>query len=175
MKKSNGFLKFIVAYKAIFSIAELGISASFFHFIGKNLALEVTHLAVNLNLDMENRVVHSVIEQAGVMGEGTMMGITVFVFFLGVLNMIEAIGLYMRQRWAEWLTVFATGALIPLEAYEVYSHVTSLRVAILIINVLVVYYLAKHKELFNESHLPGFVRKYLPKKRKNHKLRVKMD
>ena len=35
-------------------------------------------------------------------------------FYSGVL-FTEGIGVYMQQRWAEFLMIFATGALIPLE------------------------------------------------------------
>src|SRR5438270_12548433 len=35
-------------------------------------------------------------------------------FYCGVL-FTEGIGVYLQQRWAEFLMIFATGALIPLE------------------------------------------------------------
>src|SRR5437899_6513492 len=40
-------------------------------------------------------------------------------------------GLAMRRRWAEYLTVIATGILIPYEAYEVVKHVTLFKVTCL--------------------------------------------
>ena len=58
------------------------------------------------------------------------------------------IGLAMRRRWAEYLTVIATGVLIPFEAYEVVHKVTLFRVGALLLNVAVVGYLAYRKRLF---------------------------
>ena len=33
------------------------------------------------------------------------------------LFLTEGIGLWLEQRWAEWLTVIITSALIPIEIY----------------------------------------------------------
>jgi uncharacterized membrane protein (DUF2068 family) len=54
----------------------------------------------------------------------------------------------MRRRWAEYLTVIATGFLIPYEAYEVVRHITLLKVGALLLNIAVVGYLAYRKRLF---------------------------
>ncbi len=49
---------------------------------------------------------------------------------------------------AEYLTVIATGVLIPYEAYEVVHHVTLFKVGALLLNLAVVGYLAYRKRLF---------------------------
>ena len=64
------------------------------------------------------------------------------------LEATEGIGLAMRRRWAEYLTVIATGILIPYEAYEVVRHVTLFKVGALLLNLAVVGYLAYRKRLF---------------------------
>ena len=65
-----------------------------------------------------------------------------------LLEGTEGIGLAMRRRWAEYLTVIATGVLIPYEAYEVVRHVTLFKVGALVLNLAVVGYLAYRKRLF---------------------------
>jgi uncharacterized membrane protein (DUF2068 family) len=65
-----------------------------------------------------------------------------------LLEGTEGIGLAMRRRWAEYLTVIATGILIPYEAYEVVHHVTLFKVGALLLNLAVVGYLAYRKRLF---------------------------
>jgi len=64
------------------------------------------------------------------------------------LEATEGIGLAMRRRWAEYLTVIATGILIPYEAYEVINHATLFKVGALLLNLAVVGYLAYRKRLF---------------------------
>jgi uncharacterized membrane protein (DUF2068 family) len=65
-----------------------------------------------------------------------------------VLETTEGVGLAMRRRWAEYLTVIATGALIPFEVREVLARPTVLRVGALLVNVAIVVYLAYRKRLF---------------------------
>ena len=64
------------------------------------------------------------------------------------LEATEGVGLAMRRRWAEYLTVIATGILIPYEAYEVVLHATLFKVGALLLNLAVVGYLAYRKRLF---------------------------
>jgi uncharacterized membrane protein (DUF2068 family) len=65
-----------------------------------------------------------------------------------LLEGTEGVGLAMRRRWAEYLTVIATGVLIPYEAYEVLNRVTLFKVGALLLNLAVVGYLAYRKRLF---------------------------
>jgi uncharacterized membrane protein (DUF2068 family) len=65
-----------------------------------------------------------------------------------LLEGTEGVGLAMRRRWAEYLTVIATGLLIPYEVYEVIHHVTLFKVGALLLNLAVVGYLAYRKRLF---------------------------
>ena len=65
-----------------------------------------------------------------------------------LLEGTEGVGLAMRRRWAEYLTVIATGVLIPYEVYEVIHHVTLFKIGALLLNLAVVGYLAYRKRLF---------------------------
>jgi uncharacterized membrane protein (DUF2068 family) len=64
------------------------------------------------------------------------------------LETTEGVGLALRRRWAEYLTVIATGVLIPFELTEVVARPTVFRVGALLVNVAVVVYLAYRKRLF---------------------------
>jgi uncharacterized membrane protein (DUF2068 family) len=66
-------------------------------------------------------------------------------FYCGVL-LTEGIGVYMEKRWAEWLMICATGALIPLEVrhfwHRLISHQPFLAPAlILLANCFIVWFL----------------------------------
>jgi len=62
-------------------------------------------------------------------------------FAYAALFSIEGIGLFLRKRWAEWLTIVATASLIPVEIYELLHRVTAMKIAVLAINIAVVVYL----------------------------------
>lgn len=54
---------------------------------------------------------------------------------------VEGVGLWMRRRWAEWLTTVITGSLIPLEFWELFHRPNIGKAAVLIINLAIVAYL----------------------------------
>ena len=76
----------------------------------------------------------------------TVLAISAIAYVL--LEGTEGVGLAMRRRWAEYLTVIATGILIPYEAYEVVHRATLFKVGALALNLAVVGYLAYRKRLF---------------------------
>ena len=53
----------------------------------------------------------------------------------------EGIGVYMQQRWAEVLMIFATAALIPLEVRHLWHHPSLAAVLILAVNCFIVWFL----------------------------------
>jgi uncharacterized membrane protein (DUF2068 family) len=61
--------------------------------------------------------------------------------FYAALFATEGVGLWREKRWAEYLTVVATGSLIPLEVWEMVHRPTPVKFATFVINVAVVVYL----------------------------------
>lgn len=147
-KPHSTFLKLIIGYKTVAGIFELILSVALIKFLGQDLSEVVTRLAERLNLDIDNYFVDAAIEKAGMIGNDTFIGITLIIFIFGVFNLVESWGLHLKRRWAEWLTVIATSALIPFEIYEIIKEISTFKIVVLVINCLIVYYLAKHKELF---------------------------
>ena len=65
-----------------------------------------------------------------------------------LLEGVEAIGLWLGRRWAEYLTFVATVVFVPYEIYELTKSVTALKVLTLVINLAIVVYLLVYKRLF---------------------------
>lgn len=66
----------------------------------------------------------------------------------GLIELVEGVGLWLLKRWAEYFTVVATAAFLPLEIYELTEKITWLRVGALALNVAAVIYLLLSKRLF---------------------------
>jgi uncharacterized membrane protein (DUF2068 family) len=65
-----------------------------------------------------------------------------FAFVYAALRFAEGWGLWRVKTWAEWFG-FLNGALyLPIELVEIARHFTYLKLAILVINIIVVLYLA---------------------------------
>lgn len=61
-----------------------------------------------------------------------------------LLFAVEGVGLLMKRRWAEWLTVVATASFVPIEVWEVAHRPGVMKVVIIAVNLAVVYFLARH-------------------------------
>jgi uncharacterized membrane protein (DUF2068 family) len=79
---------------------------------------------------------------------GTLREAGIALLAYGLLEGIEAVGLWLTRRWAEYLTFIATTVLLPLEVYEIVHKGTVLKVIGFVINLAVVVYLIYAKRLF---------------------------
>jgi len=60
----------------------------------------------------------------------------------GTLELVEGVGLWLDQLWAEYLTLTATSLLIPFELYELAIRPSLWKAGGILVNVLIVIYLA---------------------------------
>lgn len=79
---------------------------------------------------------------------GTLHLLGIALLAYAVLEGVEAIGLWIGKRWAEYLTFVSTAVLLPFEVYEIASRPTVLKVIGSLINLAVVIYLLFRKRLF---------------------------
>ncbi|GAQ54255.1 DUF2127 domain-containing protein [Streptomyces acidiscabies] len=79
---------------------------------------------------------------------GTLVLVAVLLLVYALIELVEAVGLWYAKRWAEYLTVVATAAFLPLEIYELTERVSGLKIATLVLNLLAVLYIAVAKRLF---------------------------
>ncbi|MDE2306002.1 MAG: DUF2127 domain-containing protein [Gammaproteobacteria bacterium] len=56
---------------------------------------------------------------------------------------VEGVGLWMRRRWAEWLTIVITASLIPFELWEFWQRARLGRFVVLAVNVAIVWFLIR--------------------------------
>jgi uncharacterized membrane protein (DUF2068 family) len=65
-----------------------------------------------------------------------------------VIEIGEAVGLWLLRRWGEYFAAVATAIFLPYELYEITERVTFIRVGAFVINVAAVVYLLLTKRLF---------------------------
>jgi uncharacterized membrane protein (DUF2068 family) len=80
--------------------------------------------------------------------EGTLHLVGVALLAYAALEGVEAVGLWLGKRWAEYLTFLATSILLPFEIYEIVSKPTVTKVIGFLINLAVVVWLLLRKRLF---------------------------
>jgi uncharacterized membrane protein (DUF2068 family) len=78
----------------------------------------------------------------------TLTLIAVGLLAYGLLELLEAVGLFLLQRWGEYVAAVGTAVFLPLEVYELSHKVTVLKAVAFVINVAAVLYLVLTKRLF---------------------------
>ncbi|MBV8904220.1 MAG: DUF2127 domain-containing protein [Acidobacteriia bacterium] len=126
-------------FKALLLIA-LGVGA--IRYLHKDLGTSVMHWIEVLRVDPENRFVHRFLVRVFRVTPKQLKELSVGTFLYAGLFATEGIGLLMRKRWAEYFTIITTGALIPLEVYEMARHFTITKLVVTLVNVAIVWYLA---------------------------------
>jgi uncharacterized membrane protein (DUF2068 family) len=76
-----------------------------------------------------------------VLSGGTLRATGFLALFYTAVLFTEGIGVYMEQRWAELLMIFATAALIPLEVRHIWHHPGLTGALILLVNCFIVWFL----------------------------------
>ena len=101
------------------------------------------HWAHAVRVGPENRFIHLVIRKITGLSERQLHALNVGTFIYAAVFLTEGIGLLLRFRWAEYLTVISTAALLPIEAYEMIAHPRTVKGIVLVLNVLIVIYLIR--------------------------------
>jgi uncharacterized membrane protein (DUF2068 family) len=70
----------------------------------------------------------------------TLSGVT---FLLAAVFFTEGIGLFYRQRWAEYLTVVVTASFVPFEIFELLKKFGPIKAMILVINLVILFILVR--------------------------------
>ncbi len=128
----EGFLKFIIFYKGLMGIVEI-----------------ISGLALLTISGTNNEMAQNILAKTGLEHTDALGWIIAVLLVFGVMNLVEGWGLHIRRRWAEWLTVIATAVFIPFEIMDLFEKPSITMLIILALNCAIVYYLAKHKELFH--------------------------
>jgi len=134
-------LQIIGGFKLLTGLLLVGLAVGLFHWLGDDPGREAARLVSALKFDPDNQQIHGAIEWISGISPRQLEAIRVGTFLYALLYLVEGVGLLMRKHWAEYFTVIATGAGIPIEIYEVWRRLTVLRLSILAINVAIVAYL----------------------------------
>jgi uncharacterized membrane protein (DUF2068 family) len=95
-------------------------------------------------MDPDNHYIHLFLTKVFAVSPKQIRELSLGSLIYASLRLIEGVGLVMRKRWAEYLVVIITGIFVPLELYEVFHHFTPIRFGVLVVNVVIVWYLARN-------------------------------
>jgi uncharacterized membrane protein (DUF2068 family) len=105
-------------------------------------------LANAFGYNLDNSSVVREIRKLLLITPSTLHLIAILLAVYAVIELCEAVGLWLLKRWGEYFAAVATAIFLPYEIYDIVDKVTSIRVGTFIINVAAVVYLLWTKRLF---------------------------
>ena len=66
-----------------------------------------------------------------------------FALLYAAIRWIEAFGLWLEKRWAEWFAVLSGAIYVPAELYELARGANALKLVLLVINICIVAYMIR--------------------------------
>ena len=137
----DGVLRLIAILKLAKGLLLLTVGVGALHLMHKDIADALGAWADQLHLDPDGRLVRGALLRAADLNPRRLVAIGMGMFFYAALLLTEGAGLLLRKRWAEYLTVIVTTSFVPLELYEIIRHLTLIRIAVLAVNIAIVWYL----------------------------------
>jgi len=136
-------LKWIGGVKLFQALVLLIVATGILSNIHNDLQASVVRWAHRLHFDQDNHFFSLLLEKLGLVTQQQLKQLTWLTFIYAIVFLAEGIGLMMKKRWAEYLTIVVTGSLIPLEISETVRHFGPIKAVLLVFNVGIVWYLIR--------------------------------
>jgi uncharacterized membrane protein (DUF2068 family) len=139
-------LRLIVAYKFLKAAAELMLGALVLSLASAGLADELHTVA--LSTRDHATAAWSVALAEWLMNAATARSLRVVALASlldGAWTLFEGWALHRRYWWSGWLVVVVTASLFPFEAIAIARHARAGRIALMVVNVLIVAYLVRRR------------------------------
>ena len=118
----------IGVFKILEGMLLLIVGIGVLRLLHKDVAEVVAHWVNFLRVDPENVFIHKMLKHLEIVDDKKLKELGIGTFIYSGLRFTEGIGLALRQRWAEYFTVILTGALIPLEVWEIWKRASAVKV-----------------------------------------------
>jgi uncharacterized membrane protein (DUF2068 family) len=150
-KGSRGLL-LVAAYKLVKGLALLALGIGALRLLHRDVAAESARWIDLLRIDPQNHYIQSLLARIAKVDSRKLKELSIGTFFYSAVFLTEGVGLALRKRWAEYLTILTTASLLPLEVYELARRLSAAKVGILLVNIAVVVYLVYEVRRTRNAH-----------------------
>ena len=141
VRRRDRALRLIALFKFCKAALLVTVGLGVLELLQPRVAVQAQDWLATLAMSSDRRYVQGLIGWIGGLSPGRLETLSVAAFLCASLFTIEGVGLWLAKRWAEYLTVIATGSVVPLELYELTRRVSPPRLVALVLNLAVVAYL----------------------------------
>lgn len=139
--RSDAWLRLIAAFKLVKASLLVLAGCAALQLLNDDSAKTITRWAMELAADRHYGVIDTLLSFLLRVDHRTLELFSLGTFLYAALFFTEGFGLYYDKRWAEYLTIVTTAGLVPFEVYELTRRATAPKVAVLVVNVMIVVYL----------------------------------
>ena len=139
-KQGRGLLV-IAAFKILKALGLMAVGFGALHFLHRDVAAVIANWVDLLRIDPQHPYLRSLLEKVANVDDKKLRELSAGTFFYSALFLCEGVGLALRKRWAEYLTIISTASLMPIEILEIYKKPSAAKVVLLLVNLAVVVYL----------------------------------
>jgi uncharacterized membrane protein (DUF2068 family) len=140
--RSRRIIRLIAAERFLRGLLLLGAGAYLLTHVGSDFSRLADHLMRRLELDPRRPFLRHILAKLHRLRASTVVITGIAALGYGLLELVEGVGLWLDQLWAEYLTVIATSVLIPFEIYELVRKPSMLKATGIAVNAAIVAYLA---------------------------------
>lgn len=163
IKKRAPTLYAIIVLKLLKGVLFLTLAVVAYTLSDNDLPAELHKVLFHLRFNPERKFWADLARQVGSITEANVLWAAAGTLIYSLFSWVEGIGLIFRVSWAGWMAIGESAFFIPIEIYELIHHSSApdsahrshpiLVAVILIINIVIVWYLAKNKHrLFRHHH-----------------------
>jgi uncharacterized membrane protein (DUF2068 family) len=137
-------LRLIAVFKFLKALLLVAVGMGALNLLDPTVAARAQEWLRALATSSDRRVVQDLLQLVSRLSPERLEALGVGAFLYAGLFTTEGVGLWLGKRWAEYLTVIATGSFVPFEIYELARRLSPSRLAALVLNLAVVVYLIYH-------------------------------
>ncbi len=126
------------------AILLLATTYGLYRLLNPALVEQVQDWLNTLSDTFERRLLERALDWLDSLGSARLGNILLVTAIYTAVLLTEGIGLWLRKTWAEWVTVIATGSLIPFELYQLFfghHHRTWAVLGATALNIIILIYL----------------------------------
>lgn len=142
--KGAASLRVIGIFKLTQALLIASVALAAMHLIRPTVAAQVREWVDDLPYDAQQDVARRAASWLLGLPPSAAQVLVAGTLLYALLFTVEGIGLLLKKRWAEWLTVLATASLVPIEFWELVHRPGAVKGIIILVNLAVVYFLARH-------------------------------
>lgn len=137
-------LRTVAFLEALKGVLALLIAYALVHMIHRDVdfgdvAERILHF---LHIGLHHRLAQQFLDAAGKLSDTRVATVLGLAIVYATLRFIEGYGLWKQRVWAEWLAIISGCLYIPFELDHLIRHPSELHWVVLLINILVVLYIA---------------------------------